>query len=978
MSCCSCLKIQVLSAVTGMPDRFKNNDRLYLDLTADSTLELSKALSKLSILDTIEDEAAIEITIDYTPKNDLIAKFVRNHNLTGNDYAPLPILVQEGSVTHHTFAELQFTGASDATKSYSAKVQRGSGHWLRGAKEKYLNTINFGNFEFNQANLQDNWENDEEYNDGDTGVYFPLAHYGGWFSKTTILVEDFRPYFHALSVLQKGFCETGWTFRCPWLETKTGRQLGSYILDDALGMDETVLEGSRFYASKGTTAGTGNRVEFPDITLNNGGYYNPATGSFTALGIFNFTCVIDIEMQVGSTPGSFTISIVKTDATESQFEILASFSGTSQTGTTIQATIDAKNIAVSPGEYIQVRFTEVTDCVVLARIGYFKNDPVRIPPKKGDIVDLGSLIDPDYTLLDFLKGITHAANGRFKTDWINKTLWLYTPYDAEWFLEDIDGFYTNTIEDVTELIVPESEEIRVERTGQARYVNLQYKGSSDAYISDKDLEIDLPLYTKEVDLGSGFIETTQDIANPFFEATANAIIDKFVSIAPATNVKNVDIPHLWDNTNGEVSYKIAPRLIYFFGYVYQIEDSSGTDDLRRWKLEGSSRQQLPYAFQKANSKYSPVSIADGSYAGGIEITDIYAAYGGVGVNDFYNLGYARELLTRKFTNRSGFQMLINAARYRRTDFRGLYKVFYNGRTFLFRLEEINAYQTCSDYPAQVVIRPEPYAGDLCADSISVNPDTCHNQPRIEITVNVSGDYISADADDSAIYSTIDTDDWEYSIDAGLNFVSYTPDDQITGYDSVVFRREVSFSDGCPTKVVTRTGSFDSACENNPGISLNYTDGTNTITASGTGSFNSTVATDVFEVSVDGGSYISYTEGDPVNGFDTVTFRRTTNYTNSCPETVVTATYTVEGETCDNNPEIAFVQIGNSKAYTLSIDETNVNSDIAAVVFQISDNDGATWHMHMGQLIPRYPTTIVRAFVYYADGCPMSLIEVICP
>ncbi len=90
------------------------------------------------------------------------------------------------------------------------------------------------------------------------------------------------------------------------------------------------------------------------------------------------------------------------------------------------------------------------------------------------------------------------------------------------------------------------------------------------------------------------------------------------------------------------------------------------------------------------------------------------------------------------------------------------------------------------------------------------------------------------------------------------------------------------------------------------------------------------------------------------------------------------TYTVEGETCDNNPEIAFVQIGNSKAYTLSIDETNVNSDIAAVVFQISDNDGATWHMHMGQLIPRYPTTIVRAFVYYADGCPMSLIEVICP
>lgn len=977
MSCCQCLKIQVLDSITGVPERFYEDGKLYLDLSRNFILELSKKLSELSQLDTINTEAAIEFSLPYTPKNNIIASFVRNHNRIGNEYSPLSVLAQEGSVNHQTFSELIFTGASDVNRLFSAKLQRSTRHWLDGAENLYLNTVNFGTFEFSAANLIDNWENNARYNDGDAGIYFPLVHYGGWFSKATMLVEDFRPWLHALAVLQKGFCEIGWNFRCPWLETDVGRQLGCYILDDKLGMDADQLDSARFYAEKDNVAST-SVLYFSNVILNNGGYFYPGTplgGSyFSALGVFNFTAVVQVDVQLfpGITTGTGTLYIIKynEDGVE---EIVGTGNGTATNANpTTLITVEAKNISLSPGQYIYVKVVPTNaEGLWLPREGFFKNDPVRIPSQKGDIISIADAIHPDYTLLQYLKGIAHPANAKFTTDWVTKTLTMYTPYDSWWNNSEVDGFYLSTLEDITNLIIEDSEEIILEKTAQARYLTLKFQDSTDAYIDKRALEQVNPLYSKEVDLGEGFLNTEQDITNPFFEPTANAVIDKFVIIPPsASPVQNVDIPHLWDNSDGIISYNIKPRLVFFQGYVKQLFDNDSSA-IRYWRFENTLYSDIPWAFQKTDLGFAK-DQADDVFLPRTEI--VY----GENDSDFYNLGYKRELLTRKFANRSGFQMLTSAQRYRTTDFRKIYKLFYNGRTFFARMLEINAYSTCGTTPAQIVLRPEPFIGDICSDVISVDPDTCSNQPRIDITYDFDTSDISAEANDTGITSEIDTDVWEYSTDDGNTWTSYTPEDLINGFSLVIFRRTVSFTDGCPTKVVTRTADFSSQCNNNPGISLSYDEGTNTIVASGTGSFNASIDTDVFEVSIDAAAYASYTEGSPINGFDTVTFRRTTNYTNSCPETIVTATYTVEGEVCDNNPTITFTQIGNSKSYVLSIDETDVNSDIAAVIFQISDNGGTTWHIHMGQLIPRYPTTIVRAFVYYSDGCPMSLIESVCP
>jgi len=115
----------------------------------------------------------------------------------------------------------------------------------------------------------------------------------------------------------------------------------------------------------------------------------------------------------------------------------------------------------------------------------------------------------------------------------------------------------------------------------------------------------------------------------------------------------------------------------------------------------------------------------------------------------------------------------------------------------------------------------------------------------------------------------------------------------------------------------------------------------------------------------------------VTGFDTVTYRRTVVYTNSCPTDVITATYTVAGPPCDNDVSIVFTEVlPGSCAYSLSI--TGNGSIASFVTFQVSEDGGTTWRTDAGIAIRKTSNTVVRAFVYYSDGCPASVVQSECP
>lgn len=970
MSCCgNCLKIQILSTVPNMPSNHLVDGKLYLDLHEEFHLEFSKKLEELSEIDQIADEAILNTSVKYTPINNIIGEPLRNHNLIGNSNPIIQVLIQEGNIIHQ-FKEIEFVGADDRSREYNIRIKRGSEHWARTANRTYLKEIPWGSFNFTQANVINNWSASYRYTDGDLGVYFPLVNYGGWFDPDSVVLEDFRPWFHALSGLQKGMCALGWSFRCPWLETDEGRQVITYISDNsyAVNRDELTLKEFSATITPNTVlpGALSQLIIFDTEIFDNGNNYDPTTGEFQEKGVYDITVRVKVVINVPflSEPNPLHLELWKRTSGGIGQNVGKVQSEAVGENEIVEIELKLERATLLDGEFFYVVITGAfTELEVIE--GVYYNRAERFVYSDGDIINLADVVG-NYTFLQYFKGCQHMCDGKLVTDHINKTVWLYTPYDTEWYETQINGFYLDTIDDITALIEQDSEQTLIERRDELRFVRLQFKNSKDRYISKLDLPEDEPLYHKLVDRGTAYKEGTTLLKNPFFEPTANDFLDRFPTIAPVLTNSPIDIPVVWDNDKGEISYDVGPRVLITIGDIAQRDDGP-LNQVRNWRFEGSLRQALPYAFQVPNSKKN-----DGFSAVAITERLVY----GEDPNDLYNLAYKRSLLGSIYSVKSGFLAKWNSERYKNTDFRGLYKIYYNGRTFLGRLLEVNNKLSCSNESSNIIVKPEPFIGDVCSDTISIPDDGCNNQPRINGNANPATDEISATADNTGINSTIDTDTWEYSLDDGVNWTPYTPGNTISGQSNVLFRRTVTFTDSCPDKVVTRLVEFSTSCNNNPTIEITYDESSNTISATGGGTFNSSIDTDTWDVSVDGGSYSSYTPGTDITGFMEVRFRRITTFTNSCPDIMATNSFTVTGDQCNNQPIIEFTEISPC-VYDLSL-AGSTTSDVYVTNFYISKDGGTSFKAWDNRPITGDPNTVVRAMVYYCDSCQASCIETTCP
>ncbi|MBK9258172.1 MAG: hypothetical protein IPM42_22255 [Saprospiraceae bacterium] len=139
-------------------------------------------------------------------------------------------------------------------------------------------------------------------------------------------MADFRPLIHALKTMQLAFCEAGWKFSCPILETDTGRRLVTYSLKKELFSSEDDLkrikfkattEGSQRFQHKGigldylttkltSSGGDWTKLKFNIEVEDPGGNYDPATGIFSRPGIFDIQAdlIIDYLISDASAFGS--------------------------------------------------------------------------------------------------------------------------------------------------------------------------------------------------------------------------------------------------------------------------------------------------------------------------------------------------------------------------------------------------------------------------------------------------------------------------------------------------------------------------------------------------------------------------------------------------------------------------------------------------------------------------------------------------
>jgi len=970
----------VISEVVGFPEYLKTDGKIILDVTPEFAFEFSKTVTELTEFEQIKDEAVLEATLPYSKVNERVGDYLRNHNRLGNSYSPLKVLVQEGS-TAHRFDILDFIGSDDEQQGFQVKLKRSADHWLSLAKRKYLYDTNMGLFEFVPSRMATNWADQASYSPNDVdaqGFYFPLVHYGGWFLPDTVIIEDFRPWFHLYFVLHQAFCEIGWKFECPFLDTDFGSRLIIYILSKEYGQNVDLLDNRKFRAAYQSpdVADFAGKVVFDDEVSDPGNNYDPTTGNFTGAGIFDFHA--QLQVDAFDDPPQY-IQIIRENidgTTEIVGEQKYSYPVGPGAGSRPMNVV-AENVTVYPGQKVYTALAGDSPGQLFVGVkGVFFNTPKRIYPQRGDIIQVNQLIDPELTLEDVLKGLLHLIKGKAVTDWNSKKVSVFSPYDGTVHGEPITGFFQNTRKAFADEIVVASEQVAISRLEKQRYLVLQFADSNDKKIEKLNLPEDAPLFSKKLDRGTDFDEGIEYSKNPFFAPTLNADIDKFPFIVPLIADSNIDVeaPHLWDNDQGNVSFDLKPRILYCAGLTTQRWDNGqGQAIVRNWKFEGTGRQTVPFAYQET-------AVVDALFATPDKKLIYGERDGSENQNDLYSIAWRGEITRLLFTVKSQLKVLLPTKEYMATTFRDLYSIYYRGRTFAARLLEIVGHKTCLDDPTVMVFRPEPFVADAECDDVVIIEPGCTDKPDIISDIDVINDIISAQANNSKITNpgNIATDQWEYSTDGGENWVPYTPGTPLPDAD-ILFRRVVIWADACPDEVAVKRVVFETACENYPEINLEYDETTNTIVGTGAGSFNSPIATDVWQVAVDGGAAVPYTPGGPVSGFTSVVFTRVVSFTNKCPDVTAEESYTVEGDQCFNSPEIVFTEVGGAGSciYDLSIGGTTT-STIFATEFFISRDNGTTFHKWDNKPVKGEPGLVVKGVVHYNGTCESSKISANCP
>ena len=521
--------------------------------------------------------------------------------------------------------------------------------WAISIKRLKLCQIEFPNFLLTEANLRDNWANNNIYRDGDSGLYFPLVHYGNWQTAAVYdddLIQtqgsageaDFRPFIHVLALLQRGFCKLGYKFRSPILETEFGRSLIAYLLVDLSGNNSLdSFKIAAYQTEPYQTIGAGyptdlpnplwmaptNELQFVDTSVqgqDSGFYIVSPAGDARADGGLNYYYMrglsgkysFDVEFDVDTAYSGETVillvSMLVFDPTiPFPGGLVASlaapqFISVSNTvrfrWTTPEFDIDPKwRIAFTS----TVFFSSGGSGFGIYRIsnGFVKANPLSVKFQANMQLIMKAWIDCELEFEKFVQGIVHAVQGKLVSDELTRTVWLYQSDEAVLFDGQIpEPFYQSAraegIYDCT------SFKFTYRRIIDKRYYVLGYKNPDDEYVKQRGFDNDNPVKARKLDFGTKYEEATEPNLNPFFEATENIQATDLghVNIISPNIDTSVVIPACWDSTEFKVAKKVKPRLLLAKGMVsqYRGKDSFSNDVVAQWSFKGVIETELPYAF----------------------------------------------------------------------------------------------------------------------------------------------------------------------------------------------------------------------------------------------------------------------------------------------------------------------------------------------------------------------------------------------
>ena len=748
---------------------------VYMDTPEGFRVPFTKEVERLSDINKIKIEGALRASLDYTEVNAAVLVDFSTPLSVNNRKKWVDVLVTIDGVPSK-FTRMYVVAKNDDSGKWEVEFALPADHWTELASAKLINTIDFGGYRLTPDNVENSWDNSAYVGDytpnQDVDGWNPAygmwpVDYGDWVDRTTpaanetdpakmMAVEDIRPHVSLVYLLKRGFCEIGWDLGGFVLETEWSRSLWAYLLrkeyytgngydgvsygkygrvvgriiDADLTFGATSVDKFIYFTELDYVGASGFELPFQgDPSKWMCGIKNPLP--FKSKFKFSFKFELEAHPSV-VIDQSFSFNIQELDAAntdndEFTGEILsadASFSiGPSETKF-VSFDLECE---LEPGQKGALAYLALFGSLagIIKKGMWFRCEPNNEAFTREDEIDLRTALDTKLTLLDMAKAYVHLCNGRLETDYAARAVNIYPERSTNVYGEDVSGFIREdfTAEDVSADILPGSIRINFIRPELKRYTQLAFADSSDDYIDS--LTLSEELHSRKIFNGEDLPNETDERKNPVFEPTAegqSTLLKRQTAVTAANGTRLIPSPYLpryWDNTDGQRSFDIGPRILVGFGLIRQVNQNllDAADKYAKiyWESYSTARAPFGYATQlrtwvlyKATSTDPPDN--DFNVVFGRQAADLFV--------NFY-LGLTQD-------NRGGMIIdalqMVTMAQYSRFNFRALCTFVYEGRQLRVPMTSIRDFSP--GIPTPVTYFASPAETSCCDLPCSCRFTTC--------------------------------------------------------------------------------------------------------------------------------------------------------------------------------------------------------------------------------------------------------------
>lgn len=604
----SCTSIEVFGLSVETMNRLRlTGTSAKLSLSPKFSLRLSKSAEGLSVVGKITTAGVLGFSVDINPVNDAIFLAYSSGLVLDRDvyFYEVRVIVNGHPLE---FTRLYYKDRNLQSQTYELELRRDASHWIDQGQTMKVNEIDFGLFAPGSAPIEGYWDRPvytgdyrDPFVDGTKRPYYdPIIDYGGWVDQSEPLQEaseqrvkavgpeDIRPLLSLPYMIQRGAFQFGWTVEGVIFDTEWVNRLWVYILNQnyyeadqkggrikgrlfetlemtavhkpirftelVKGESSEVLHNSTGLAYDAWDAGIKNRSK---LALK---YKMILKGKFWNDRPNQFTCVFQV---VEVDPGNNDVYTGESISPPEDF-VEVVFSANEKRDISLEF-----DVVLKPGQKGAIGALNVgfTGFKIMSGM-YFEVQSLNKCIMGSEEVPINPMVSDQYSWLDLFKGFIHLIQGKIETDLLTKTVTVYPTIEADLYGDIVPPFvlYEEPSVDIQDQIIEESVIITPLRPDLKRYTRLQFAPATGADIDS--LNLTEPAHSRKIINGMDLPDDVEELQNPVFEPTLEGVTSKIATQAGGRGPLPI-LPRLWDNTEGERSFNIAPRILFAFGLSRQ-------------------------------------------------------------------------------------------------------------------------------------------------------------------------------------------------------------------------------------------------------------------------------------------------------------------------------------------------------------------------------------------------------------------------